>query len=122
MGKGNLTLVLFLSVIFLLIFSMYRISQPRVLSIEEMKVNGFIKYGQYEEVRNFELIDHNNTKFSKENFAKNKLNLIYFGYTTCPTECPVMMSVMKSIYTKIDTENIQFYLISLILKLILLKD
>ena len=59
MGKGNLTLVLFLSVIFLLIFSMYRISQPRVLSIEEMKVNGFIKYGQYEEVRNFELIDHN---------------------------------------------------------------
>ena len=112
MGKGNLTLVIFLSVIFLLIFSMYRISQPRVLSIEEMKVNGFIKYGQYEEVRNFELIDHNNTKFSKENFAKNKLNLIYFGYTTCPTECPVMMSVMKSIYTKIDTENIQFYLIS----------
>ena len=112
MGKGNLTLVLFLSVIFLLIFSMYRISQPRVLSIEEMKVNGFIQYGQYEEIRDFELIDHNNTKFSKENLAKNKLNLIYFGYTTCPTECPVMMSVMKSIYTKIDTENIQFYLIS----------
>ena len=64
MGKGNLTLVLFLSVIFLLIFSMYRISQPRVLSIEEMKVNGFIKYGQYEEVRYFELIAHNITKFS----------------------------------------------------------
>tara|TARA_B100000575_G_C23132032_1_gene656855 strand:- start:1819 stop:2442 length:624 start_codon:yes stop_codon:yes gene_type:complete len=112
MGKGKLTLVLFLSVIFLLIFSMYRITQPRVLSTEEMKINGFVKYGKYTELRDFDLIDHNNLKFNKDNFEESKLNFIYFGYTTCPTECPVMMSVMRSIYSKIDTESISFYLVS----------
>tara|TARA_B100000963_G_scaffold216254_1_gene188605 strand:- start:120 stop:680 length:561 start_codon:yes stop_codon:yes gene_type:complete len=91
---------------------MYRITQPRVLSTEEMKINGFVKYGKYTELRDFDLIDHNNLKFNKDNFEESKLNFIYFGYTTCPTECPVMMSVMRSIYSKIDTESISFYLVS----------
>ena len=93
MNKTHLVLVLSLSVLFLLIFSMYRIAQPRVLSAEEMKVNGFVKYGKYEELRNFDLVDHNERSFTKKDLKSSKINLIYFGYTTCPTECPVMMYI-----------------------------
>ena len=112
MNKTHLVLALSLSVLFLLIFSMYRIAQPRVLSAEEMKINGFVKYGKYEELRNFDLIDHNERSFTKKDLKSSKINLIYFGYTTCPTECPVMMSVMRSVYEKIDTKHVSYYLIS----------
>ena len=83
-----------------------------MLSIEEMKVNGFYKYGDLQEVREFELKDHNNNIFTKKNLKKHDINFIYFGYTTCPTECPVMMSVMRQLFEKIDTDDIAFYLIS----------
>ena len=77
-----------------------------------MKVNGFYQYGSFEELRNFKLIDHNGNSFTKDDFAANDLNFLYFGYSSCPTECPVMMSVMKQVYEKIETENIAYYLVS----------
>ena len=91
---------------------MYRITQPRVLSEEEMKVNGFVKYGDNQEVRTFDLVDHNGEQFTNLQLEDNQINLLYFGYTTCPTECPVMMSVMKQVYSKIETNEIAYYLIS----------
>ena len=36
---------------------MYRVSQPRILSESEMLVNGFVEYGEYEELRDFKLTD-----------------------------------------------------------------
>ena len=60
MSKNKLTILLFAIVIALTSYSFWRISLPRVLSIEEMKVNGFYKYGDLQEVREFELKDHNN--------------------------------------------------------------
>ena len=112
MSKNKLTILLFAIVIALTSYSFWRISLPRVLSIEEMKVNGFYKYGDLQEVREFELKDHNNNIFTKKNLKKHDINFIYFGYTTCPTECPVMMSVMRQLFEKIDTDDIAFYLIS----------
>ena len=112
MSKNLLTILLFSIVLFLSIYSVWRISQPRILSVEEMKVNGFFKYGNYEALRNFDLIDHNGNSFTNESFKEKDLNFIYFGYSSCPTECPVMMSVMRQLYEKIETDNIAYYLIS----------
>ena len=112
MSTNFLTIILFAVVIFLSFYSVWRISQPRVLSQDEMKVNGFYQYGSFEELRNFKLIDHNGNSFTKDDFAANDLNFLYFGYSSCPTECPVMMSVMKQVYEKIETENIAYYLVS----------
>ena len=112
MSKNLLVSLLILLVIFLTVFSMYRITQPRVLSEEEMKVNGFVKYGDNQEVRIFDLVDHNGEQFTNLQLEDNKINLLYFGYTTCPTECPVMMSVMRQVYSKIETNEIAYYLIS----------
>ena len=77
-----------------------------------MKVNGFYQYGSFEELRDFQLINHNNEAFSKEDLKANSLSFLYFGYSSCPTECPVMMSVMRQVYDKMETDEIAYYLIS----------
>ena len=112
MSKNLLTIILFLVVIFLSVYSIWRISQPRILSADEMKVNGYFGYGSFEELRDFNLVDHNGDVFTKENFKEQSLNFLYFGYSSCPTECPVMMSVMKQVFEKIETNDISYYLIS----------
>ena len=76
MSKNFLTTILFAVVIFLAFYSVWRISQPRVLSQDEMKVNGFYQYGSFEELRNFKLIDHDGNSFTKDNFAANDLNFL----------------------------------------------
>ena len=112
MSKNALAFLLFGIVLFLSVYSVWRISQPRVLSVDEMKVNGFYKYGNNEELRDFRLVDHDGAEFTKEDFQNKKLNFLYFGYTSCPTECPVMMSVMRQLYAKIETEEVAYYLVS----------
>lgn len=112
MSKNLLTIILFSVVLFLSVYSIWRISQPRILSCEEMKVNGYFCYGSFEELRDFNLVDHNGDVFTKENLKEKSLNFLYFGYSSCPTECPVMMSVMKQVFEKIETNDISYYLIS----------
>ena len=112
MSKNLLTIFLFSVVVFLSIYSVWRISQPRILSSEEMKVNGYFGYGNFEELRDFNLVDHNGDIFTKENLKEQSLNFLYFGYSSCPTECPVMMSVMKQVFEKIETNDISYYLVS----------
>ena len=112
MSKNLLTIILFSVVVFLSIYSVWRISQPRILSSEEMKVNGYFSYGNFEELRDFNLVDHNGDIFTKENLKDQSLNFLYFGYSSCPTECPVMMSVMKQVFEKIETNDISYYLVS----------
>ena len=112
MSKNLLTIILFSVVVFLSIYSVWRISQPRILSSEEMKVNGYFSYGNFEELRDFNLVDHNGDIFTKENLKEQSLNFLYFGYSSCPTECPVMMSVMKQVFEKIETNDISYYLVS----------
>ena len=112
MSKNLLTIILFSVVLFLSVYSIWRISQPRILSAEEMKVNGYFGYGSFEELRDFNLVDHNGDIFTKANLKEQSLNFLYFGYSSCPTECPVMMSVMKQVFEKIETNDISYYLIS----------
>ena len=83
MSKNLLTFVLFSVVLFLSVYSVWRISQPRILSPEEMKVNGYYGYGSFQELRDFNLIDHNgnistpfNTKGMIRGSQTNKTDLI----------------------------------------------
>ena len=77
MSKYLLTIILFSVVLFLSVYSIWRISQPRILSGEEMKVNGYFGYGSFEELRDFNLVDHNGDVFTKENFKEQSLNFLY---------------------------------------------
>ena len=112
MSKNALTFLLFGIVIFLSVYSVWRITQPRPLSIDEMIVNCFTPYGTNEQLRDFRLIDYDGAEFTREDFQNKKLNFLYFGYTSCPTECPVMMSLMRQLYDKIETDEVAYYLVS----------
>ena len=39
---------------------------------------------------------------------REKWTLIYFGYTRCPAECPVAMSLIKTLYSTLESKS--FYL------------
>ena len=77
MSKNALTFLLFGIVIFLSVYSVWRISQPRPLSIDEMIVNGFYPYNTNEPVRDFRLIDYDGAEFTREDFQNKKLNFLY---------------------------------------------
>ena len=100
MSKNLLTIILFSVVVFLSIYSVWRISQPRILSSEEMKVNGYFGYGSFEELRDFNLVDHNGDIFTKENLKDQSLNFLYFGYScllyTSPSPRDEALSRMPS--------------------------
>ena len=33
------------------------------------------------------------------------MDFIYFGYTRCPAECPVAMSLIKNLYSTLDSKG-----------------
>ena len=78
MSKTSLTILLFAITIFLGFYSMYRVSQPRILSESEMLVNGFVEYGEYEELRDFKLTDHNGNEFTNENLNTKQIEFFIF--------------------------------------------
>lgn len=48
-------------------------------------------------VDNFELTDHQNKQFSRENL-KNKWSLVFVGYTNCPDICPTTLNTVKQVH------------------------
>jgi protein SCO1/2 len=60
-------------------------------------VNGYYSLSQPKEISNFEFISSNNTKITKD-FLKDKWTLVYFGFTNCPDECPVSMSMIRELF------------------------
>ena len=42
-----------------------------------MKVNGYYGYGSFQELRDFNLVDHNGIVFTKENLKEHSLNFFY---------------------------------------------
>ena len=87
MSKNALTFLLFGLVVFLAVYSVWRISQPRILSVEEMKVNGFTLFGETEPIIDFKLIDHNGDVFTKANLENKKLNFLYYFHKDLSQIC-----------------------------------
>lgn len=54
------------------------------------------------EVADVELTDTEGQPFSLAEDLDNRLTLLFFGYTNCPTECPLVMSTVTSALTRLD--------------------
>ena len=52
----------------------------------------------------FELVDHNKESFIRERLL-GKWTLLFYGYTHCPDVCPMTLSVLTTIYNKLDEET-----------------
>tara|TARA_Y100000768_G_C23823330_1_gene607648 strand:+ start:168 stop:818 length:651 start_codon:yes stop_codon:yes gene_type:complete len=81
-----------------------KLTTPRYLSPNELLVNGYYQFPNPKEFSNFQFSSSNNLLLNK-NIFKEKWTLVYFGFTSCPAECPVAMSLMKNLYSTLATKG-----------------
>ena len=67
-----------------------KLTTPRVLSTNELIVNGLFLFEEPKEISDFSFYSANGVEFTKDNL-KGKWTLMYFGFTRCPDECPTTM-------------------------------
>ena len=73
-----------------------KLTTPRVLSTNELIVNGLFLFGEPKEISDFSFYSANGVEFTKDNL-KGKWTIMYFGFTRCPDECPTTMYQIKKL-------------------------
>ncbi len=92
----------------------YRIQQPRVMTVTEMKANGLYLL---ETPRNFgeiKLVDHHGEPFDRSRF-EGQWSLVFFGFTYCPDICPTTMSFLDQFMSDLEgteAEDTQVVMVS----------
>jgi len=98
-------IILFMAAVLSLFIN--KLTTPRYLSAPELLVNGYYQFPNPKEFSDFKIFTDNNVALDKDMF-REKWTLIYFGYTRCPAECPVAMSLIKTLYSTLESKS--FYL------------
>ena len=101
--KISLTLIILFMAAVLSLF-INKLTTPRYLSPNELLVNGYYQFPNPKEFSNFQFFSSNDLLVNKEVF-KEKWTLVYFGFTRCPAECPVAMSLIKNLYSKLASKG-----------------
>ena len=87
--KRNILLIaLFIFVVLTLFIN--KLTKPRVLSANELLINGLFLFETPKEISDFSFYSLNGKEFNKSDL-NNKWTLMYFGFTRCPDECPTTM-------------------------------
>ena len=73
-----------------------KLTTPRVLSTNELIVNGLFLFEEPKEISDFSFYSANGVEFTKDNL-KGKWTIMYFGFTRCPDECPTTMYQIKKL-------------------------
>ena len=101
--KTSLTLIILFIVAILSLF-INKLTTPRYLSPNELLVNGYYQFPNPKEFSNFQFSSSNGLLLNNNVFSK-KWTLVYFGFTRCPAECPVAMSLMKNLYSTLASKG-----------------
>ena len=87
--KKNIILIgLFIFIVLLLFIN--KLTTPRVLSTNELLINGLFLFENPKQISDFSFYSANGEVFNKTNL-NDKWTLMYFGFTRCPDECPTTM-------------------------------
>jgi len=103
----NIKISLVLIILFMIaVLSLFinKLTTPRYLSAPELLVNGYYQFPKPKEFSNFQILTSNDVALDKDIF-NGKWTLIYFGYTSCPAECPVAMSLIKTLYSTLASKG-----------------
>ena len=95
-------IILFMAAVLSLFIN--KLTTPRYLSAPELLVNGYYQFPNPKEFSDFKIFTDNNVALDKDMF-REKWTLIYFGYTRCPAECPVAMSLIKTLYSTLESKS-----------------
>lgn len=92
-----------------------RITAPRQMSEQEMKLNGAYVFDKPRVIKAISLVDQNGEPFTLENL-QGRWTLLFFGYTYCPDICPTTLADLKKVAAMLDdtefAEDTQFVLVS----------
>ena len=105
--SNNIKISLALIILFMIaVLSLFinKLTTPRYLSAPELLVNGYYQFPNPKEFSNFQILTSDDFLLEK-NIFNGKWTLIYFGYTRCPAECPVAMSLIKSLYSTLESKG-----------------
>ena len=87
--KKNIILIgLFIFIVLSLFIN--KLTTPRVLSTNELLINGLFLFENPKQISDFSFYSANGEVFNKANL-NDKWTLMYFGFTRCPDECPTTM-------------------------------
>ncbi len=73
-----------------------KLTTPRVLSSNELLVNGLYLFDSPKPISDFIFYSADGKEFTKDNL-ESKWTLMYFGFTRCPDECPTTMYQIKKL-------------------------
>lgn len=78
-----------------------QVSQPRVMTSSELKLNGAFMFDTPRALPEFALIDHHGEAFTAESL-KGQWTLVFFGFTYCPDICPTTMAFLARLVDELD--------------------
>ena len=97
--RNNIRLSLLLIFVFIatILFGFVnKLTAPRILSNEELLINGFYKLQEPIALSDFSIEREDGSKFTKSDL-QGKWTIMYFGFSSCTTECPVTMSELRKL-------------------------
>ena len=112
----RVTIVGLLGFILLVVYGFtWRMSQPVIMSKEELQINGAIVLDKPRIFSDFGLEDHRGELFNNERF-QGVWSIVFFGFTHCPDICPTTLAMLNDTYSKLkdsEKERLQVVMISL---------
>lgn len=101
-NKGiRITVFVLLVVMVLMVGAViHKLLSPRVITDEELRINGLYILDTPRQLKDFTLLDHKGKEFDKSRF-QNKWSLVFFGFTHCPDICPTTMALLNELQTKL---------------------
>ena len=100
--KNILLIVIFIFAVLTLFIN--KLTSPRVLSTNELLINGLFLYEAPKEISDFTFFSSNKKEFSKSDL-QGKWTLMYFGFTKCPDECPTTMYQISKLIKVLREKN-----------------
>ena len=73
-----------------------KVSQARVMTDSELKINGAYMFDTPRALPDFELTDHHGAPFTKDSL-QGHWTLVFFGFTHCPDICPTTMALLSQL-------------------------
>ena len=84
--------ILIIAIFILTVLTLFinKLTTPRVLSTNELLINGLYLFESPKQISDFTFLSANENQFTKSDLI-GKWTLMYFGFTRCPDECPTTM-------------------------------
>nr|WP_084591654.1 SCO family protein [Gilvimarinus agarilyticus] len=92
-----------------------KLTTPRIMSADELRLNGAIVFDTPRRFDDFTLLNHKGEPFTRDDFV-GQWSLVFFGFTHCPDICPTTMAELDRLVSKLPddiADDTQVVLVSL---------